>query len=114
MLQEAVLSALESGVKLIDTAQADEWYSEDEVGRAVQRFFKRHGGGKDAPLDVVIVTKVHPRNYKRELLLAKVRESRRLLYGDLADRRPLDVVLLHSPYCWNGHCNAEVSYPTLP
>jgi len=26
------------------------------------------------------------------------------LYGE---KRKLDVVLLHAPFCWEGHCNAE-------
>jgi len=109
-----VYEALVAGVRMIDTAQATEWYSEEGVARGLEMF-------RDSPSyvgqDVVLVTKVHPRHYKRELLRKKVQQSRRILNtplaasADLEALPPLDVVLLHSPRCWSGHCNrVEESY----
>ena len=37
---------------------------------------------------------------------AAVLQSKRELYGS-EDARPIDVVILHSPYCWPGHCTPE-------
>lgn len=107
-----VFQALAAGVRMIDTAQATEWYSEEGVAKGLKLF-------RDSPSftgqDIVLVTKVHPRHFKRELLRKKVQQSRRILNTPLSTTTdnlpPLDVVLLHSPRCWTGHCNrVEQSY----
>ena len=46
------------GYRLIDTAEATEWYSEDAVGQALE---KCRGA---TPVDqLMVVTKIHPRSY---------------------------------------------------
>jgi 2,5-diketo-D-gluconate reductase A len=52
--------------------------------------------------DVVIVTKIHPRSYSYEEMDRKLAESKELFKRD-----KLDVVLLHAPWCWPGHCTPE-------
>lgn len=56
------------------------------------------------PDDLVVVTKIHPRSYEINAMRASLRKSQNDLYGV---ERKLDVVLLHAPFCWEGHCNAE-------
>ncbi len=98
---EAVLSALNLGVRMIDSAQAKEWYNEIGVGTAVAEFEKSRTDGGDSP--VVIVTKVHPRSYGDVSAMdAKLAESKHNFFRDT-----LDVVLLHAPWCWPGHCTPE-------
>ncbi len=97
--QSAVIQSLDYGVRLIDTAQAQEWYNEYEVGQAISRY---ETDNNLSPEDILIVTKVHPRSFGYEAMDQKLAESRQLL-----NRSSLDVVLLHSPDCWPGHCTKE-------
>lgn len=71
--------AVELGFELIDTAQAEEWYRE-----------------RDIPNDTsaLVITKIHPRSYK-DIRSAVERSPR------------TDIVLLHAPKCWPGHCNGN-------
>jgi len=61
--------------------------------------------------------KVHPRSYRPDKLLASLAVSRARIYGGSGDvggspsERPLDAVLLHAPFCWEGHCKAEDDAP---
>jgi diketogulonate reductase-like aldo/keto reductase len=55
----------------------------------------------------MVVTKIHPRGFAEMKLRESVQRSRSLIYRGLDDNRPLDVVLLHSPWCWRGHCTPE-------
>jgi 2,5-diketo-D-gluconate reductase A len=90
---------VKAGFRLFDTAQAAEWYDEEALGRALL-----HCPVEDT---VVIVTKIHPRYFEAESLRESVSRSRQRLYPDQANR-PLDVVLLHAPWCWwEGHCTDE-------
>ncbi len=99
-------------IKLIDSAEAEEWYDERAVGAAVNAF-KRDNSGEG--LDVVVVTKIHPRSFREDKLRLAVQKSQQNLVPTIADsnslpsQQPLalDVVLLHSPRCWRGHCSAE-------
>jgi len=100
-----VKQALEFGTRLIDTAQASEWYSEKDVGQGVRDYLLMH---PEASEEIVMVTKVHPRSFRPDKLHDKVRESHQLLFGDWVQRtRGLDYILLHSPFCWSGHCTEE-------
>jgi diketogulonate reductase-like aldo/keto reductase len=102
---EIVYEALEAGVRLLDSAQAQEWYSEEDVGKGIARYSSEQQGSLD---DLIIVTKIHPRSFRSDKLRNKVDESRRLLYSSWrSDASQIDVVLLHSPYCWSGHCSQE-------
>jgi diketogulonate reductase-like aldo/keto reductase len=53
----ATCNAILAGVRLIDTAQAPEWYSETGVGDAIRECLKTHVD------DITVVTKIHPRSY---------------------------------------------------
>lgn len=110
--------ALKAGVLLIDTAQATEWYAEEDVGRGIAEYHREllenvkqqpHEVSAQSSLaDLVVVTKVHPRSFREDRLREMVERSRALLYDAWQpDRDHLDVVLLHSPYCWQGHCSKE-------
>lgn len=91
----AVRKSLELGIRLIDTAQAQEWYQESEVGRALV--------DSELAEDVYVVTKVHPRSYEENKMRNMVRRSAM----SLRINRPIDAILLHAPFCWRGHCSAE-------
>jgi diketogulonate reductase-like aldo/keto reductase len=56
------------------------------------------------------MTKIHPRSFEDDKLRQSVNRSRRTIYCGLAAdsaQQPLDIVHLHSPWCWQGHCTAE-------
>ena len=55
------------------------------------------------------MTKIHPRDYESNRLIASVKQSRSNIYKHLAENqnRPLDVVLLHFPYCQRGQCSQD-------
>jgi diketogulonate reductase-like aldo/keto reductase len=60
--QDIVCSAVRDlGYQLIDTAEAREWYSESDVGDALDNCVADR-----SPKDVMIVTKIHPRSYRLE------------------------------------------------
>jgi diketogulonate reductase-like aldo/keto reductase len=56
--KEMTCEAINAGVRLIDSAQATEWYREESVGLALQEC---HNEKYQTPL--VVVTKIHPRSY---------------------------------------------------
>ena len=55
------MQALRDGFRLIDSAQADEWYNEVDAGKAIRTFIAE-SGGKVKRDDLWITTKVrkHP------------------------------------------------------
>lgn len=91
---DVVLAALDLGVKLIDTAQATEWYDEKSVARIVQ---SRENS------DVFIVTKVHPRSYG----ILEMKRALDISHRNFGGKGKIDAVLLHAPFCWQGHCTKE-------
>lgn len=96
-------AALSHGVRLIDTAQAPEWYSEQDVGNGL-RNFQRDNSGLN-PLSIIIVTKIHPRSFEAVKMEQSIFNSKLAIHGDT--NAVLDIVLLHSPSCWPGHCSEE-------
>ena len=98
---EIVLQALQIGVRMVDSAQAQEWYDERGVGTAVS-YFESGGNEAQSTLPIIIVTKVHPRSFEYAAMNSKLLESR-----ENFKRSHLDVVLLHAPWCWPGHCTRE-------
>lgn len=101
--EEITLTALNFGVRLVDTAQAPEWYNERGVGKGIQKYRNQFLSPKND--SVIILTKIHPRSYEKKKMEAAIMESKRLLNGDV--NIPIDIVLLHTPYCWSGHCSQE-------
>jgi hypothetical protein len=56
--RDMTCEAINAGVRLIDSAQAREWYREDGVGLAIKECYNEK---YQSPL--VVVTKIHPRSY---------------------------------------------------
>jgi diketogulonate reductase-like aldo/keto reductase len=100
-------SILDFGVRLIDTAQATEWYREADIGRALTEV--RDSGKLSSKAHVVVVTKIHPRSFSMEKMREKVAESIQILYDPFKNGllETSLVILLHSPRCWSGHCTPE-------
>ena len=80
-----VFDALETGYRLIDTAQA--YYNEKEVGDGIQRGIREPGIHRE---DVFLTTKVWVTEFGYEKTKASVEESLRKLRTDY-----LDLVLIH-------------------
>lgn len=100
---DVVMNALSLGVRMIDTAQASEWYNERATAEGIQRFLSENPTVlKDEDDKIYIVTKIHPRSFSREKMEEKVHES----YEIFKDQG-LFAVLLHAPYCWPGQCSYE-------
>lgn len=58
---DIICHALRTGAyRMIDTAQAQEWYDEASVGRALQSC----GGDSNSSSATIVVTKIHPRDYE--------------------------------------------------
>ena len=93
---EIVRSAvLEHGVRLIDTAQAEEWYSEDGVNRGL----RAASDGLQIDTPVTIVTKIHPRSFALEKMRERLERSISLLLDPFSRNSTVRtelVVLLHS------------------
>jgi len=105
---EVMVDALSSGVRLIDSAQAPEWYSEKGVGDGIVQFCDKMPGNRDELWDLIIVTKIHPRSYREDKMREMISRSKSSFYsGWNPSKESLDIVLLHSPYCWAGHCTKE-------
>ena len=82
---QCVFNALETGYRLIDTAQA--YYNEKEVGDGIQRAMTELGIQR---ADIFITTKVWVTEFGYEKTKASVEESLRKLQTDY-----LDLVLIH-------------------
>jgi diketogulonate reductase-like aldo/keto reductase len=125
----AVLTALDAGFRKFDTAEADWWYDQKAVGKALESFFDP-GDQDDECLaeectrtcfseGLQISTKIPPWSLTSEAdIRMHARESRQELVGFcedvvLADKDgnivsarpyPLDVYFIHAPKCWaNWH-----------
>ena len=72
LTQEAVQVALDIGYDMVDTAQAQEWYSEESVSKAM-------GDSGRSREDVFVVTKVHPRSFSFKRLEKDLKQSHSLL-----------------------------------
>ncbi|CAJ1187963.1 aldo/keto reductase [Companilactobacillus nantensis] len=83
-VKQAVLDALETGYRMIDTAQA--YYNEEAVGAVLKE------SGIDRS-DVFVTTKVWISNYGYEAAKDSVEKSLKKLQTDY-----IDLVLLHQPY----------------
>ena len=83
--ERCVFDALETGYRLIDTAQA--YYNEKEVGDGIQRAIKEIGINRN---DIFLTTKIWVTAFGYEKTKASVEESLRKLQTDY-----LDLVLIH-------------------
>lgn len=92
--EEAVLHALRAGFRLVDTAQATEWYDEVAVGRAI----RKSGVSRD---EIFVTTKIHPKNFGYARTSASIEESLSAL-----GLEQIDLLLLHTASCeqWGDIC----------
>lgn len=93
--QLATLSALRCGYRLVDSAQAREWYREDMVGAAVAE-------SKVPREKLFLVSKIHPRHLGFDATTAQLAVSLKELRTHF-----LDLLLLHYPECWGDLCNGQ-------
>ena len=105
--QEVIEFAISSGkYKLLDSAQASEWYNESAVGNAVERM-SLHDKSFDRR-QIAITTKIHPKyvgNFSQTI--ESFEKSLRNLKTDY-----VDVLLLHYPRCWSSLCGFDsVTFP---
>ncbi len=89
---DLVKEALDSGVRMVDTAQAPEWYSEEEVGNGLLKYDVKEKGMP------YLVTKIHPRSFEYDAMERSLYYSKEKL--GLDKDTPIDLVLLHAPTCW--------------
>jgi len=90
--KDTVLQALRAGYRLLDTAQAREWYREDLVGDAIlMSGMKRE--------ELFITSKLHPGNLGYWNTLYKVQDTLKDL-----NTTYVDLFLIHYPYCWDQIC----------
>ena len=87
--KECVKKALEVGYRMIDTAQAPEWYREDLVGEALAE-------SEIERKELFVTTKIHPRHLGRKGMdmIASSLKNLRTEY--------IDLVLLHYSECWGN------------
>lgn len=94
-----VATALETGYRLLDTAQAYRWgYHEDEVGSALTEFLADDKNDRNL---VFVQTKVDPESLGYDATIRAVEKSLERLNGHL------DSVLIHKPRCWEGACSRQ-------
>ena len=90
--RDELVHALDAGYRMFDTAQAHEWYLEEEVGEAI-----RMSGVNRREL--FLTSKLHPRDLgERSTLDAFPNSLRRL------NTTYLDAFLLHYPRCFGTLC----------
>ncbi|KAG7374836.1 aldo/keto reductase [Nitzschia inconspicua] len=106
--------ALENGFRKFDTAEADWWYNQAEVGRSLQDFYTKTG--LEDCIDLQISTKIPPWSLTSVSDIRRhASTSRNELVGFCEDRQrnqndendhfspiPLDVYYIHAPRCWSG------------
>ncbi len=85
-----LIDAMKVGYELFDTAQAEEWYLEEELGAALN--------ATGVPRKSLFITsKMHPRDHGDRRARDAVETSLRRLGTNY-----LDAFLLHYPRCWVG------------
>ena len=100
--------ALSKGFKMIDSAQAKEWYLEEEIGRAFQDYLLKTINDasntedeefklkyEDIRKQYKIVSKLHPRDFGYHKAINSIESTLTAFGTDY-----IDVFLLHAPSCW--------------
>jgi diketogulonate reductase-like aldo/keto reductase len=83
---DSIRAAIRAGYRLFDTAQAKEWYNEDDLGAAL----KQHS---EVPREeLFLTTKMHPRDHGYERTLVVFDESLKNLGTTY-----IDLFMLHYP-----------------
>uniref|UniRef100_A0A7S4B0V3 ShKT domain-containing protein n=2 Tax=Chrysotila carterae TaxID=13221 RepID=A0A7S4B0V3_CHRCT len=91
----ALVDGINAGYRLFDTAQATEWYLEEELGAAIAT-------SGVARSSLFITSKLHPRDLGEQSTLAAFPNSLRRLRTDY-----LDAFMLHYPRCFSALCETE-------
>lgn len=128
---DVVKMALELGFRKFDTAEADWWYDQVAVGRALQDFAFQHSYLEDDECVMIhkdpeskqptcvdaamsnlcqqleISTKIPPWELtSQDHVRANAKHSQNVLVGFcdeiLNEKKPLDVYYIHAPTCWPG------------
>lgn len=114
----AVTTALEAGFRKFDTAEADWWYDQEAVGRALSDFFRSLSDDVTCSSENLrISTKIPPWSLTSiEDIRSNAKHSREELLGFCNEEVwvnesgettealpfPLDVYYIHAPACWQG------------
>lgn len=123
----AVQMALEAGFRKFDTAEADWWYDQPTLGKALKDYAIDHDL---ACADLEISTKIppwsltsisdireHAAHSRFELLggfCGDITISNPLDGSEMTIPHPLDIYYIHAPACWKGwHPRCENPPPTL-
>lgn len=124
--------ALESGFRAFDTAEADIWYNQETVGKALAEYFKDEAANECIMDDeeyctstcsrenLRIATKIPPWELTSiENIRQRAADSRDILLGfcdsENSPKYPLDVYYIHAPDCWEGwHPRCNGVKHTLP
>jgi len=131
-VNETVTMALETGFRAFDTAEADVWYNQDLVGRALASYFDEKIDNQCIMDDeeyctnicsqenLRVSTKIPPWELTSiDNIRRRAEESRKITVGFCDDetnpKYPMDVYYIHAPECWEGwhpRCNGVKN--TLP
>jgi diketogulonate reductase-like aldo/keto reductase len=139
---DVVKMALAAGFRKFDTAEADWWYDQAAVGRALQDFALQHSyleddecvmihrdaeTGQPSCVDaamanlcsqLAISTKIPPWELvSADHIRDNARHSRTVLLGFcdeiMDEKKPLDVYFIHAPTCWPGWHSRCDDHPPL-
>lgn len=121
---QSITTALETGFRAFDTAEADIWYNQDLVGKSLDAFFhdriinecqmddEEYCTNTCSLENLRISTKIPPWELTRiDNIRNRAESSRKTLVGfcdDETTKYPLDVYYIHAPTCWQGwhpRCN---------
>lgn len=108
--KEIICHHLKLNFTLIDTAQAIEWYNENDIYDVIHN---NHCYNYSNQLnDIFIITKIHPRSFNEiELKKVLIKSEKNLNKNKFNNnyKKELDMVLIHSPYCYqnNWQCTKE-------
>ena len=90
---ESIKYAIKLGVRLFDTAQAENWYNEKDLGDAIKSFPEINRN------KFFITTKLHPKNHGYNNTITSFNKSLSNL-----NTTYIDLFLLHYPECWKELC----------
>ena len=120
---DIVNMALQAGFRKFDTAEADWWYDQFNVGRALKDYFQDSASKDCLEAELEISTKIPPwsltsiddiRSHAAHSRLELVGFCDDVVLEDVQIPFPLDVYYIHAPRCWKGwHPRCDNAPPTL-
>jgi diketogulonate reductase-like aldo/keto reductase len=117
--------ALDAGFRAFDTAEADMWYNQDLVGKALASYFneevddqcimddKEYCTNVCTQENLMVSTKIPPWELTSiDNIRLRAEESRKIVVGfcddEILPKFPMDIYYIHAPECWEGwhpRCN---------